>query len=370
MAKREKQMKSIAIVMGLLACNAAMADTDIHIKIPDVNLPKVSLYGTFDNSLSYVSNVDGKSETKVKSQKRWPNFLGLKGTQDLGSGWDALFKVERGILLNTGAVYNRQAWIGLSNSTWGTVTIGKQYDALQAIVPFTTAIDNTLTAEHPGDYDREAGVTLDNTIKYQRNLTKHLKTTAIYSGGDSSSSTNTGTAFGMNTVYMNGHWGGYVGAQRINGQTIDPASDLGVSTMFGADAASMTLDRQNIYAVAGMYKFGGGKVVASYSNTQMHALDQSERLNSYDLGLVYPVTDRVDVQTGYSYSKMDSYDWNIFNVSSEYKLAKNASLFVTGVYETVGEGQKAVLYQEDVSSDRRQLSVRVGFLYRFNVDFF
>eukprot|EP00952_Eustigmatos_sp_NYUAD-ZCMA_P012266 49332-Eustigmatos_ZCMA.PRE.1 len=63
---------------------------------------------------------------------RW----GLKGAEDLGGGVKTVFQLENGFDVDTrqafqgGLLFGRQAYMGLSSSTLGTVTVGRQYDSV------------------------------------------------------------------------------------------------------------------------------------------------------------------------------------------------------------------------------------------------
>lgn len=73
----------------------------------------------------------------VNNTSRW----GLRGQEDLGSGWQALYRLEGGLNLDTGSaakadkLFDRQAWVGLK-SPLGAVTLGRQATLLaDAIAP-------------------------------------------------------------------------------------------------------------------------------------------------------------------------------------------------------------------------------------------
>jgi predicted porin len=105
----------------------------------------VTLYGIIDTGVNYTNNVQtAKTATGLKGGSqvamieggsaglqgsRW----GLRGTEDLGGGLKSLFVLESGFYSNNGALtqggamFGRQAYVGLSNSI-GTLTLGRQYD--------------------------------------------------------------------------------------------------------------------------------------------------------------------------------------------------------------------------------------------------
>ncbi len=93
----------------------------------------VTLYGIADTSVRYLTNADSANNNKLSmtngaiSNSRW----GVKGTEDLGGGLSAIFRLESGINLQDGTgsdsqrLFNRYAYVGLS-SAYGTLTLGRQ----------------------------------------------------------------------------------------------------------------------------------------------------------------------------------------------------------------------------------------------------
>jgi predicted porin len=59
--------------------------------------------------------------------------LGLRGTEDLGAGWAAVFYLESGFAANLGTLneggrlFGRGAYAGLESDRWGQLTLGRQY---------------------------------------------------------------------------------------------------------------------------------------------------------------------------------------------------------------------------------------------------
>lgn len=67
------------------------------------------------------------------------SYLRFGGTEDMGGGVAALFRLEAGVGLDTGAAggngaggakfWNRQSWVGLRSGNLGVVTLGRQFHA-------------------------------------------------------------------------------------------------------------------------------------------------------------------------------------------------------------------------------------------------
>src|SRR5471032_422998 len=110
--------------------------------VPAFAQSSVTLYGVVDNGLSYQSSQTslgstsgGRSNTKMVQGVWAGSRFGLKGAEDLGGGTKAIFQLESGFNSATGAaqftnaMFGRQAWIGVTNNSYGTFQAGRQYTA-------------------------------------------------------------------------------------------------------------------------------------------------------------------------------------------------------------------------------------------------
>ncbi|MDB5777051.1 MAG: gram-negative porin family protein [Herbaspirillum sp.] len=144
----------------------------------------VVVYGIVDTSLRYVSSdsAAGKSNFRMDngaiSNSRW----GLKGTEDLGGGLKAIFRLENGFNGDTGSqsdsssLFNRHAYVGLSGS-FGQFTVGRQQ---------TTFFD--LMGDHfdpltVGNYDMNSWLPAGASLIRSSNMLKYYGTFGGFSAG-------------------------------------------------------------------------------------------------------------------------------------------------------------------------------------------
>ena len=103
----------------------------------------VTLYGIIDTAIQ-VGHSGGKTTTRLDSSSVAPSRWGLLGSEDLGGGLSAVFKLEDGFNANTGTIagngaeFNREAWVGLRGK-FGQVQLGNNYTPL-----FTTYLNYSL----------------------------------------------------------------------------------------------------------------------------------------------------------------------------------------------------------------------------------
>ncbi len=160
-------MKKSLIVVAVAASFASVAHAQ----------SSVTLYGLLDAGLTYTSNVNHNAKWAAGSGGINQSMFGLRGSEDLGGGLKAIFTLESGFNINNGkfannnGMFNRQAFVGLSSAQFGTVTLGRQYDAAQDYLAPLTATGSwggTYFA-HPFNNDNlstNGGYAVNNSIKY------------------------------------------------------------------------------------------------------------------------------------------------------------------------------------------------------------
>ena len=84
-------------VLGLLSTTAAMAQST------------VTLYGVADGGINYVSGLKNGSSTAIASGIMEGSRWGMRGNEDLGGGYKAIFTLESRFELDTGSMSNRPA---------------------------------------------------------------------------------------------------------------------------------------------------------------------------------------------------------------------------------------------------------------------
>ncbi len=95
----------------------------------------ITLQGMFDGGVTYVNNQHGGASTLFDSGIYAPNTLTISGSEALGGGTKAIFNLTSQFDLGNGTpipganqIFNRAAYVGLSDERLGTVTFGNQYD--------------------------------------------------------------------------------------------------------------------------------------------------------------------------------------------------------------------------------------------------
>src|SRR5258706_1808490 len=220
------------LFVGAMLATAAAATGVAHAQ------SSLTLFGTMDAGITYVSNEKGHSAVILSNGNNIPNFWGLRGSEDLGGGTKAVFLLMNQYNLGTGTIigdssglFARNAYVGLSNNRWGTLTAGQQYDFMYDSLtakgmeagslyagffnyrqgPFAVlGIPGNLTASP--DFDRVAGTArVSNSVKYTSANYGGFSFGALYGFGGQPGALSTDNAISFGANYDHGAFGAGVG---------------------------------------------------------------------------------------------------------------------------------------------------------------
>ena len=387
----------------------------------------VTLYGIVDTGIGYQNSSTtlspvgtgaasarpspgGSSQVKMINGIWAGSRFGLKGAEDLGGGTKAIFQLEQGFNSATGAqsvsglAFNRQAWVGVTNGTYGTLTAGRQYTSYYTLLsPYspTTWLTGAYGA-HPGDIDSlDTLYRANNSLVYTSPSMHGLTVSGSYSLGGTPGSFSAGQTWSAAAQYLNGPFGIAAGIQRIdngtpggglwgaNSTTSNNGAQAGVSAI---NNGFQTAAKQQRVAVTGGWAFNSQwDLSLAYSNVQ-YAPGTNSFFHSTAIwntgGAVLhwkPIT-VLDLAAGYSYTRAtqsngitSSASYNQFNLSQYYSLSKRTGLYALEAYQrangqtlagngktiidataSVGDGQNGA-----PASSRSQVAVGVGIIHKF-----
>ncbi|CAM2155600.1 Outer membrane protein (Porin) [Pararobbsia alpina] len=138
----------------------------------------VTLYGLIDTSVRYVNNTTPTNDGTLSMGEgvETPSRFGLKGSEDIGGGTSVILRLENQFQSWTGKLDNssnrlfqRHAWVGVSNSQYGSFTIGRQQ------TPFFDVMGNIYDPLTVGDFWQDSWIYnpvgpflfTDSSLKYQ-----------------------------------------------------------------------------------------------------------------------------------------------------------------------------------------------------------
>jgi predicted porin len=354
---------------GAISC-LAFAATTAHAQ------SSVTLFGIVDAGITYFSNQGGHSSWAQTNGVDFPSTFGLSGTENLGGGTQAIFKLASNFKVTNGAVnipgemFSQEAYVGVQDETYGTIKLGRIRQPAVNLAPYVAA-HGSIFGFHPGNYDGVVQAFLNNAVAYESPLWHGLEADAMYSFGSTSApATNTGRAYGFRLAYTNGPFQAQTTLSNVIGVTINPAQ-IGLPSAFGKPAAQtvangIALDRLLTTASNVSYDFGSLTLYGVYAYTNMNAYGVTERLQTGEADAVYKISPALFAGGGYAYSVGMGGRWHVFNASLHYALSKRTLLYLDGAYQHVtGAGQKAALLFSQTSSNAQQFAVTAGIRHSF-----
>jgi predicted porin len=325
---------------------------------PALAQSSVTLYGAVDDAFVYANNQKGHSNFYLRQGNLYASKWGLKGTEDLGGGTSVIFDLQNGFDPNTGAlssstqIFNREAFVGLQNQSYGTVTMGRQYTPYYLFVgPLSSSNWLTgATGAHPGDIDGlDTTIRINNSVTYTSPNWAGLQGSAMYAFGGIAGSVGKGQTYSGALRYSNNALSlaaGYLKLDNTNltSGTFDPNStgSFGTSAINTGYVSAGSL--QHI-AAAGDYTIGNLMVGLTYSNVQYsrgpHSLfTDTAVFNTYAALAVYRFTPAFDVAGAYAYTAAskangitDAARYNQFSLKEAYHLSKRTTLYALQAYQ-------------------------------------
>jgi len=359
-------MKKSLLVAALITGFVGVANADTS----------VTLYGRVDGGIDY-QQFKGTNPTTGDSFKgrrtgmadgiMGGNRWGLKGTEDLGGGLQAVFVLENGFNLSSGSGsgFGRQSTVGLKSSSWGQLDFGRQ-----------TTVSSKYLANVASPFGADWGqasvgsaFSAINSVRYSNMVTYQ---TPSFSGFQ----------LGLNYSFT-----GDVDSQRFKTSGDDDPNDeaWGAALRYasGPVAVGLAYDQYNTaetgvsrapgdpdtsiksWNLAGSYDFEVVKVHAAFGQTRKGwfknvsalgftgvsgtsgmsnlswAADNDAKVNSFTLGLSAPVGASgkilaswvmADPRAGFGSDRRDKQ--HVYSLGYTYNLSKRTNLYALGSYGT------------------------------------
>ncbi|WP_213309032.1 porin [Paraburkholderia sacchari] len=355
----------------------------------------VTLYGVVDLGIDYANNVvnarngqavAGSGGRLVQMQSGVPlgSRWGVKGTEDLGGGLSAIFRLESGFdaangQAGGGLAFSRNAYVGIQSARYGTLTLGRQWDAnVDLLEPFTlNGQYGGWYFAHPNDMDNlDNGFSVPNAIKYVSPAIAGITFEGHYSPGGHAGAFSTDSTWSAALAYAGGAVSAGVGYLHVD----DPltavagyASGGGFTNAIYGDALARARS-QSVLAAGVSYALGSLKVSADFSDTAFRSAvgGGDMTFQNYEISGTYSVTSALLLGAGFTYTIGHSHasdttpKYQQVNLIAQYALSKRTSLYAMGAFQNAsGDAPVAQIAGFNPSSTSRQVAARLGVTHQF-----
>lgn len=343
-----KRLTGLLAGLGAILPNAALAQSS------------VTLYGVVETGFQRLSNVNaaGGSLTSLTSGNYSASRWGVRGKEDLGGGYSALFRLETGFNADDGnnssaTFFNRYSQLSLA-APWGTVTAGRTG---------SVKFDKTVFYD-PLYYANYSGISLgqlpvqylkvNNAIKYESPSFANFNVELMYGlGQEVAGNAKAGRYAGAGLEYLNGPVSARITHERLNGNA-------------GPPDQSALQDRRTSLAAA--YKSGAWHLFADYTRV-------SGDLRVTPVGHIFSAA--VGWQPAPAWRLVLEPTWyrqdggngasTLVNALAEYSLSKRTSVFATAArVNNRNNNRFGVIYATQTAvPNAGQTGVTVGVSHRF-----
>ncbi|OVZ55293.1 hypothetical protein CDO44_24020 [Pigmentiphaga sp. NML080357] len=360
-------MKTARLLLPLALASAtpAMAQTT------------TTLYGIIDAGVNYLSNQGGHGTWSMDTGLLSPNLFGLRGSEALGSDLKAVFTLEGQFAADNGAsvgpLFGRQAYVGLSSTSWGTLTLGKQYDfsfdmlgpgrygpSFPMIGLYNLRLGPFGGLGVPGmpggamDFDGVAGAKrVDNSVKFTSANYGGLTFGALYGFGEQPGSMGQGRTYSAGASYARGPFALTAAITDARNAAINNGSD-GIRT----------------WGLGGRYQLGAAVLNALYTNTRNTFTGGSVQVAQ--VGTTLPVAASTTLLLDYQYqwanATLDKVHAHQASATLGYALSKRTDAYAALVYQRAGGAPGATAWIAGLngpSDGKTQTLVRLGMRHMF-----
>lgn len=359
----------------------------------------VTLYGVVGDGFNFTSNIGGHSAYQLANGNVENSRWGFRGIEDLGGGYRAIFRLENGFNVDTGALgqggreFGRQAYVGLGSDHYGTVTLGRQYDPTIDLFGSFTAGGSYMgaIATHPLDNDNTGlDFRVNNSVKYATPNYRGLVAEGMYAfsnnpGGFADNRlysagvrySNNGLSMAAVYLKMNnpGTASGAVETDGVFTGSSEQNIDAGVSYKFSRAYVSLA------YSHVDVYNPGAAVYLPAASTQPANGAWNSWKFDNIELNGQYYF--KPDLWAGAAYTFTDARlasssrdylpKWHQLSLMLNYDLSKRTALYVQGTYVHVVSAHTGTGFDVPYvpisatggSSSENQMIVRVGMTQRF-----
>lgn len=334
-----------------LAAGAAVAGLGAQAAMAQSSM---TLYGIVDSGVEFLTHANSKGDSLVRVPSitgTVPSRWGIRGTDNLGNGYAAVFTLESGFNVGKGdmgqggRLFGRQAFVGVK-TPYGTITLGRQYSASNSVISDSNVTGPILYKFGSTD-SYLSNARADNSIKY---LGKAYGFTFMGQYSFARDSTGTGNSPGQGTCVGGAgtgiackawsvmlrydeprHYGVALSYEQQRGGAGAMANLYNGLPAISLSSASDKDVRINVngWAMLGPVKVGGGWLGRRVTTTA-----RDVNVDTYYLTAKYPVTYTFDVEGAVFRVINDQMDTRATGLAAIvlYHLSKRTAIYAQSGY--------------------------------------
>ncbi|MDB5793227.1 MAG: porin [Massilia sp.] len=287
----------------------------------------VTVYGIMDAAVA-IEDTGAPGEqrrTVINSGNQSSSRLGLRGTEDLGNGLKAIFNIEAGVSIDTGAadsaLFGRRSVVGLQGG-FGQLTVGREYSPIASVAAATDVFGQGFYGSNLSAFTTDRLTRrMSNSVNFKSAPMAGLTLLAAYGAGERSVDPS-GDLMGLALEYANGPFYAGVGYHVLERLAIEDDKELafGAGVKLGdvdikanylsADQAGANNEFEQINLGAA-YTMGVNKF---FVNLQRNETENGARGNAWAVAYSYALSKRTNLYT--TYGAMRNNERAVFGLNS------------------------------------------------------
>lgn len=339
----KKKLLAMTLIMGVSGLTQAQTS--------------ITLYGTLDAGLGFksIKNKDTGSKAKQNGMVSgiWSsNSWGIKGSENLGNGLHATFKLESGFNLENGqgssGHFFKTTTLGLTSDQWGSLTLGRIGNSVQGYAGFIAGPDDEEGLSDISNTFSAAGSNkADNTIVYTSPNFNGLNFSVGYSfNTQGEQNTNSDDDIKLVTSalgYTNGPLTLALGYDRLKANNWEKpvhswiaagSYDFDVLTLAVAVGQDINGRQSGLgsFATSPDFKYWNSGYTKNFKTTGF-TINATVPVNAASSAIVGWSTSRASSSFNNTYN-LAKRQQNIYSTGYSYNLSKRTSLYALGAYVT------------------------------------
>jgi predicted porin len=354
----------------------------------------VTLYGVIDAGLTYVSNENGGRTIQATEGELMGSRWGLTGSEDLGAGYKTIFTLENnfniynGTFGKGGRLWGLQSFVGLVSPN-GTVTLGRQYDAIADYLGMLSA-NNTWAGDmgaHAGDIDNlSTSFQTDNALKFTSANYGGFTMGGSFGFGNVAGDFHRDSLFSLGAKYSGGPLyagvsylearnpavSAYGGTSAVGPAFVNPVSN----PVYGGYASA---DRLRIFGGGAAYTFGKSTAGFVYTSIRFDDVAQTPstpqagnvKFQDIEVNYKYWVMPSLLLGASFNYLKDEKAHYIQPDLGADYYLSKRTDIYSVLIWQhasgtnSFGTPAVASLNALSASTTANQLALQVGLRHKF-----
>jgi predicted porin len=316
----------------------------------------VTLYGIINEAITYSSNQGGHSAVQLTGNGEYGSRWGLRGAEDLGGGTKAIFTLENGFNPVNGALgqnnrmFGRQAFVGFSNPDYGTLTFGRQYDAIVGTLQTMTSNGawGGVMFSHPYDNDNtDDYLRVNNSIKYVSPNFKGFTGTAMYAFSNAPGAFANNRMWSVGGIYSLGAFSIAAAYSLYDEPGVNTTANVNTNGAITCCDAPITSKREQIAGIGASYVIGPAKLSLMYSNAIYNDVGTTltsginYRFNNYEANARFTLDPTLFFGMAYTYTSDNitggpggptQVHWHQVNLLVDKFLSKRTSIYTEVIY--------------------------------------